>query len=173
MAANVISEKVHPERGMTMHVLVIVLVVLGVLAIFLELLMPGWDSYVGVFVGIAAFGIAAAVAIIALESALFFVGALVLLLALGGYGLYFFIKKRQLHGSIILTEVDDAPQEDVSGFLGKEGRTVTLLRPSGDVDFNGVRRLVSSDGPFIDKGTKVRVTATQANKIIVCAIDGN
>jgi len=158
---------------MTMHVLVIVLVVLGVLAIFLELLMPGWDSYVGVFVGIAAFGIAAAVAIISLDSALYFVGALLALLAVGGYGLYFFIKKRQLHGSIILTEVDDAPQEDVSGFLGKEGKAVTLLRPSGDVDFNGVRRLVSSSGPFIDKGTRVRVTETQANRIIVCAIDGN
>ena len=158
---------------MTMHVLVIMLVIVGVLAIVLELLMPGWDSYVGVFVGIAAFAIAAGVAVIALESAAYFVGALLLFLLLGGYGVYFFIKKRQLHGGIILTDVDDAPQVDLSGFVGKEGRTVTLLKPIGDVDFNGVRMQASSDGPFIDKDTKVRVLETQANKIVVSAIEGN
>jgi len=163
----------NPERGITMHVLVIALVVLGIVAIFLELLMPGWDSYVGVFVGIAAFAVAAGVAVVALDGAIFFVGAIMALLLVGGYGLYFFIKKRQMHGGMILTEVDDAPQVDVSGFLGKEGKTVTLLRPVGDVDFNGVRVQASSSGPFIDKGTKVRVTGTQANKIIVCAVDGN
>ena len=156
-----------------MHVLVIALVVVGVLAILLELLMPGWDSYIGVFVGIAAFVVAACIAAIALEGGVFFVGALIALLLVGGYGLYFFIKKRQMHGGMILTEVDDAPQVDFSGFLGKEGKAVTLLKPVGDVDFNGVRVQASSNGPFIEKGTMVRVTETQANKIIVCAVDGN
>jgi len=158
---------------MTMHVLVIALVVVGVLAIFLELLMPGWDSYAGVFVGIGAFVAAAVIAVVSLEGAVYFVGAIIALLAFGGYGLYFFMKRRQLHGGMILTEVDDAPQVDVSGFLGKEGKTVTLLKPVGEVDFNGVRMPVSSSGPFIEKGVKVRVTETQANKIIVCAVDGN
>ena len=156
-----------------MHVLVVVLVALGVLAIFLELLMPGWDSYIGVFVGIAAFGIAAAVAVITIDNAMFFVGALVALLVVGGYGMYFFIKRRQLHGSIILTDVDDAPQIDVSGFMGMEGKALTLLRPVGEVDFNGVRMQVSSTGQFIEKGTKVRVTEAQANRIIVAAVNGN
>ncbi|MCL2378198.1 MAG: hypothetical protein FWC77_03635 [Defluviitaleaceae bacterium] len=156
-----------------MHVLVIALVVIGVLAIFLELLMPGWDSYIGVFVGIAAFAFAAGIAVIAVDGAIYFVGAIVALLVAGGYGLYFFIKKRQLHGGMILTDVDDAPQVDVSGFLGKEGKTVTLLRPSGDVDFNGVRMQASSDGPFIERGVKVRVTETQANKLIVRVVGGN
>ena len=156
-----------------MQALVIVLVVLGVLAIFLELLMPGWDSYIGVFVGIAAFGFAAAISIIALDGAIYFIGAILALLLIGGYGLYFFFKKRQLHGGMILTDVDDAPQVDISGFLGKEGKTVTLLRPSGDVDFNGVRMEARSDGPFIEKGVKVRVTEAQANRIIVSAVDGN
>jgi len=162
-----------PERGMTMHVLVIALIVLGVLAIFLELLMPGWDSYVGVFVGIAAFAVAAGIAVVTLDGAIFFVGAIIALFVVGGYGLYFFIKKRQLHGGMILTDVDDAPQVDVSGFLGKEGKAITLLKPVGEVDFNGVRMQVSSSGPFIEKGAKVRVTETQANRIIVCEVDGN
>jgi len=158
---------------MTMHVLVIALVVLGVLAILLELLMPGWDAYIGVFVGIAAFGIAAAVSVIFLEGAIFFVGALLVLLVVGGYGIYLFIKRKQLHGGMILTEVDDAPQVDVSGFVGREGMAVTVLRPAGDVDFNGVRVEASSDGPFIEKGARVRVVATQANRIIVNAVNGN
>ena len=157
-----------------MYALVIGLVVLGVLAIFLEMLMPGWDAYVGVFVGIVAFAVAAGVAISSsIEGVIFFIGALVALLVVGGYGMYLFLKRRQFSNGMILTEVDDAPQEDVSGFLGMEGRAVTLLRPVGDVDFNGVRMQVSSDGPFIEKGAKVRVTETQATKIIVCAIEGN
>ena len=156
-----------------MHVVVIALVVLGLFVIFLELLMPGWDSYVGVFVGVAAFAIAAGIALIALENAAYFVGALVALLAVGGYGIYFFFKKKQLHGTMILTEVDDAPKVDMSGYVGKEGRALTLLRPVGDADFNGVRTQVISDGPFIEKGTKVRVVETQASKIIVSAIEGN
>ena len=156
-----------------MHVLVIALVVVGVLAILLELLMPGWDSYVGVFVGIIAFVVAAVIAVIALDGGIYFVGAILALLVAGGYGLYFFISKRQLHGGMILTEVDDAPQVDISGFMGKEGKAITLMRPIGEVDFNGVRMQASSDGPFIEKGTKVRVTETQATKIIVCAVEGN
>jgi len=158
---------------MTMHVLVIVLVVLGVVAIFLELLMPGWDSYIGVFVGIAAFGIAAAIAIVFLDGALFFVGALLALLLIGGYGMYLFIKRKQLHGGMILTEVDDAPQVDLSGFVGKEGRVITVLRPAGDVDFNGIRREASSDGPFLEKGTRVRVVEIEGTKIVVAPIEAN
>ena len=74
---------------------------------------------------------------------------------------------------IFLKEVDEAPQVDVKGFVGKEGKTVTLLRPYGDVDFNGIRMQVSSDGPFIDKGTKVQVIETQGTKIIVRAVEEN
>ena len=156
-----------------MHVLVIALVVVGVLALFLELLMPGWDSYIGVFVGITALGFAAALAVIFLQNAIYFVGAALALLLLGGYGMYLFIRRRQLHGGMILTDVDDAPKVDMSGFVGKEGKAITLLRPVGEADFNGVRVQVSSDGPFIEKGTRVRVVETQATKVIVHAINEN
>ena len=156
-----------------MHVLVIALIAIGVVAVFLELLMPGWDSYVGVYVGIIAFIVAAVIAVVALDGGLYYVGAIVAIIALSGYALYFILKKRQFHGGMILTDVDDAPQVDVSGFLGKEGKAVTLLRPSGDVDFNGVRMQVTSDGPFIEKGTKVRVIEARSNRIVVSAVDGN
>jgi len=156
-----------------MHVLVIALVVVGVVAIFLELLMPGWDSYIGVFVGIIAFVAAALIAVFALDGAIIYLAAIFGLLALGGYGMYLFIKKHQRQGGMILTDVDDAPQVDFSGFLGKEGKAVTLLRPVGDVDFNGVRLQASSEGQFIEKGTKVVVTETQANRIVVRVVEGN
>ena len=156
-----------------MYPLVIGLIVIGVLAIFLEMLMPGWDAYIGVFVGIVALGAAAGVAITTIQGAIFFIGALAALLVVGGYGMYLFLRRRQYHSGMVLTDVDDAPRVDVSGFLGMEGRAVTLLRPVGDVDFNGVRMQVTSDGAFIEKGTKVRVTQTQASKIIVCAVEGN
>ena len=156
-----------------MYGLVIGLVVIGVLAIFLEMLMPGWDAYIGVFVGIIAFAVAAGVAINTIDGAIFFIGALAALLVVGGYGMFLFMRRRQFNSGMVLTDVDDAPQVDVTGFVGMEGKAVTLMKPYGDVDFNGVRVQASSDGPFIEKGTKVRVTETQATKIIVSAVEGN
>jgi len=158
---------------MTMHVLVIGLVVLGLVAIFLELLMPGWDAYIGIFVGIAAFAFAAAVSVIFLDGAVYFIGALIALLLVGGYGMYVFIKRKQLHGGMILTDVDDAPRIDLSGYVGKEGKAVTVMRPAGEIDLNGVRVEAHSDGLFIEKGAKVRVVSAQSNKLVVSLVDGN
>jgi len=81
--------------------------------------------------------------------------------------------RRRRDIGIVLREVDNAPQEDLSGFLGKEGKSVTLLRPVGDVVFDGRRMQVTSDGPFIDRGARVRVIDVQANKIIVSEVYGN
>jgi membrane-bound serine protease (ClpP class) len=84
------------------------------------------------------------------------------------------LKKKQLQGKLILSETLEVPRvENLSEYMGKEGKAATLLKPFGEVDFNGVRVQVTSNGPMIEVGTKVRVIETQSNKIIVCAVEGN
>ena len=57
--------------------------------------------------------------------------------------------------------------EDLEYFLGKEGRTITTLRPAGISDFDGVRLDVVSDGEFIQKDIPVRIVSVQGRRIVV------
>jgi len=156
-----------------MYILIIVLIVVGILGIFLELLMPGWDSYVVFGMGLLALVAAAVLAMVSSVSTFFVIAIGLALVVFGGVTLYVILRKKQLDSGLMLTDVDEAPQVDVSGFMGKEGKAVTLLRPVGEVDFNGVRIQATSGGPYIEVGQKVRVTQAQANKVVVSAVEGN
>lgn len=56
---------------------------------------------------------------------------------------------------------------DMQFFLDKTGTTLTILRPSGTVDFDGVKLDVVSEGDFIPKGTEVKVIKVEGRKIVV------
>lgn len=57
--------------------------------------------------------------------------------------------------------------EDMEYFIGKVGTTLTVLRPSGLADFDGVRLDVVSDGGYISLGTKVEIIKIEGRRIIV------
>lgn len=57
--------------------------------------------------------------------------------------------------------------EDLEYFVGKEGKAITVLRPAGTADFDGVRLDVVSEGEFIQKGTEVLITSVQGRRIVV------
>ena len=57
--------------------------------------------------------------------------------------------------------------DDMSYFLGSEGKTITALRPSGTADFSGVKLDVVSEGEYIPKNTTVIITKIVGNRIIV------
>jgi len=57
--------------------------------------------------------------------------------------------------------------EDLNYFVGSEGVTLTVLRPSGTADFNGVKLDVVSDGEFIPKGSNVIISKVEGNRIVV------
>ncbi|MBE5797334.1 MAG: hypothetical protein E7327_08155 [Clostridiales bacterium] len=60
--------------------------------------------------------------------------------------------------------------EDMEVFVGREGTTSTVLRPTGIADFDGVRLNVSSEGSFVQPGTKVRIISVEGQKILVRAV---
>ena len=57
--------------------------------------------------------------------------------------------------------------EDMEVFLGREGRTTTVLRPTGIAEFDGVRLNVVSEGEFIQADTSVRVVRIEGSRILV------
>jgi membrane-bound ClpP family serine protease len=156
--------------------LAVVLLAIGTLALLLELLIPGFDGFICGIVGIIALVFSAVLAVIYHPHGWLVVCFGVSVLGLLGGILYHFVTKRQLQGRVILK---DTLQEDIntigdlSSLIGKEGTTVTILRPYGEADFNGIRMEVSSGGPMIARGTKIRVMETQGTKIIVSEEGGN
>ena len=152
--------------------LCIILLVLGIIFLLMEMWLPGIE-YFAIF-GLIALAISAVLAILHVDNGWIIVVGQIIVVACFLTYTFRYMKRKQLQGKLILSETLDSPSAlDLSGFLGKEGKAVTLLRPYGEVDFNGIRIQVSSNGPMIDKGTNVRVIETQSNKIIVSAIEGN
>ncbi len=57
--------------------------------------------------------------------------------------------------------------DDYTAFLGQFGTAVTLLRPSGTAEIDGVRLSVVSEGEFIAEGTPVQVVMVQGSRVVV------
>ena len=146
--------------------LAILLFVVAMVAFMAELLMPGSEIF-GI-TGLISLGFSAVLAVLFVPFGLLFVIGQAVIFALF---LRFFIRQvrqRQLQGKIILhdTLTEDKPH-NLADFIGKSGVTATSLRPYGEAEFDGVRVEVSSGGPLIEQGVKIRTIAVRESKLIV------
>ena len=57
--------------------------------------------------------------------------------------------------------------EDLKELIGKTGKTLTVLRPSGCADIEGIHLDVVTQGEYIEKGTFVSVIRVEGNRIVV------
>ena len=73
--------------------------------------------------------------------------------------------------AMILNDEEDANvldvSEDLKVFVGKEGVTTTVLRPTGMAEIEGIRLNVESEGDFIPKDTAVKVQRVDGRNVIV------
>ena len=86
-------------------------------------------------------------------------------------------KGRLSRSKIILTERESneagyRSAEDMQVFLGKEGETTTVCRPTGMAEFDGVKLNVVSEGEFLPAGTRVRIVQVEGSRIVVRVIKG-
>lgn len=148
----------------------LLLFVAGILLIFLEFFLPG--------------AISGTLGVLALIFSLFLAGedgiqmGVSILIAIFLSVLVFFImikifnKKLVLFNKMVLSE--SAKKEDgyVSNInrtdlLGKEGISLTILRPSGTVIINNERVDVVSEGGFIEQNAVVKVIKVEGARIVV------
>lgn len=59
---------------------------------------------------------------------------------------------------------------DMQALIGREGVSLTPLRPSGMADFDGLRLDVASSGEFIPQGAKVRIDRVEGLRVLVRAL---
>lgn len=150
----------------------LVLIVIGMILITVEMIIPGFGAA----------GISGGIALIAgliigsegsLPGAMFSLLIVVVLLAIIAILIFKSAIRGKLSKSpvVLNTAIDAASteltQKEAAELVGKTGRTLTSLRPSGIAMIDGRRMDVVSDAEFIDKDTEVVVTEVDGVKITV------
>ena len=57
--------------------------------------------------------------------------------------------------------------KDLGALIGKEGISITPLRPSGTATIDGKRIDVVTEGIFLPKDTKIKVISVEGNRVVV------
>ena len=154
--------------------LALVLLAVGLLAIFLELIVPA----AGV-IGIAGFGCLVAAVVLGYVDGGTVPGTIMLLLvviitpaailiALKVFPKTFVGKRFILRG-VLGKETDEnsASGREYPNLLGKEGIAHTVIRPSGTMQADGKKYNVVTNGEYIKKNAAVKITAVEGNRIVV------
>lgn len=152
----------------------IALLILGFVCAVVEIAVPG-------------FGIPGIAAVICLISGIFCVSdsvmegifvTLVVMVLLGTImtTILWLLAKGKLRSPLILREAQKKEQgyissSDLTYLLGKRGRAITDLRPSGAADFDEVRFDVLSEADYIEKGAALEIVKVNGSKMIVKQVD--
>ncbi len=149
------------------------LFLLGVVLLLVEAFIPGF----GVF---GAGGLVAVLVSIVLSSVSAVTGLRTLLFSLfisgvAGYLAFKYFQRKGLLRRFLNLESSTREQgfsssADLTFLLGKQGFSVTPLRPAGIVELDDARFNVVSEGAFITTGEAVKVIKVEGNRIVVRSI---
>ncbi len=153
---------------------VIFLFLFGIIFLLVEAFAPGF--------GIAGMGGLAAVfaaIVLAATSAttglyMFFISFFAACIA--GYGAFKYFQRKGALKSIILSttatrEAGYSSSADYTPLLGKKGRAVTPMNPSGIVEIEGNKYDTVSDGDYIYPDSSVEVIKVEGNRIVVRSVE--
>ncbi|MFO7636628.1 MAG: hypothetical protein R6W96_04905, partial [Clostridia bacterium] len=139
-----------------------VVLLIGLALLILEVFVPGFGvaGILGIIVIIAGILLTAQT----LFEALIMFLILLVILAVIAVVIIKSASKGKLNKKLVLKdrltkEQGFSSTEDMEVFLGREGKSVTMLRPSGIGIFDGVRLDVVSVGTYIEKDAPIKITA--------------
>jgi membrane-bound serine protease (ClpP class) len=154
----------------------IVLIVVGFLLLAAELIFPS-----GVLAAFALAAIAIGIALTFSQDAT--IGVITLLVVfvalpvLGGLVLHYW-PKTPIGKRLILqtpgagaTLASTPENQELEQLIGRFGRTVSELRPSGFTNFDGKRVDTITEGMMVDPGQWVRCVGVRAGKVVVRPVD--
>lgn len=144
-----VAELFIPSGGI-LSVLSIGALGVGVSMAFFNDVAIGWYSLIGVFIALPIVG-----------------GVLLRLWPKTPMGKRFILEAPQDDGSAALM----ASHEELENLVGKIGKTISVLRPAGMVDFEGRRVDSITEGMMIQPGQTVRCVEVRAGKVLVRPVD--
>ena len=164
----------HYSIYYTMSWLAIFLIGLGILLLFIEIfLLPGFGAagvpglvLIGIGVGVVWHKFGWQIAL------MYAGGAVVVTVPIAILGLWL-APRTKFGKSLILDTAENradgfqAPPPGLVELVGKSGRAITPLRPSGAALINGRRVDVVTLGEFIETETEVEVLAVEGNRVVV------
>lgn len=148
----------------------ILLLVIGLILVFIEMMIPGFGAP-GITGGIS---LIAGIILTAknVEQGLTLAIIVIVIIAVMMTCVVLFFRNGKSKSPIKLQEKMDPSEyflseKDMSYLLGTTGVASTDLRPAGKCEINGVTFDVRSEGSFITKNTKVKIARIQGNTLIV------
>lgn len=156
-----------------MHGLMVLLFLLGALLLIIELSVPGFGvaGIVGVISLIG--GIVVASQILPPTILIFIIIIIALFIICALYWLYKSATKGGRVSKLLLLRTSTAKEEGYSSvntydnLIGKTGKAITKLRPTGTAEINGEKYDVITDGEFISDGSPIKVVKVEGFRIIV------
>ena len=152
-----------------------VLLVSGLFMICLEIFLPG--GIIGIFGGLALAG-AIVIGYLAFGSGKGTIIAISIIMLLG-ITVVLWIKyfpKTMIGKSLTLSMNEKDFKSSNAQFrelVGKEGETLTELRPAGIITIDGSKHDVVTEGNLINQGQRVRVIKVEGNRIVVRQVNKN
>ena len=156
---------------MSMVTICIIVLIIALICLVVEMFIPGFGFF-GIS-GLILMAVSAVLAIMYIPYGWVFVTAQALVIIAFVYLIYRRIRNKQLYSNLIMSETlqEDIPAiGDLDSLIGKEGQALTTLRPFGEAGFNGRQLEVCSDGPYIERGAKVKVTEIRNSRVMVTEI---
>jgi len=148
----------------------ILILLLGLILLIIEMFTPGFGVAGGLGLILLVAGI-----ILTASTPLEALVMIVILLVILGIALTVVLHsaaKGRLSKTLILKdslnkEAGYIGTQDLEYFVGKEGTALTVLRPAGTAEFDGIRLDVVSEGDYIPKNSKVRIVQVTGPRIVV------
>lgn len=145
---------------------ILILLLLGAALMFLEVFLPGMIAGIAGFVCLVA-AVVVGYTEFGFVTGNYVLGAVVLGLALGTFcWLRYFPESRLARRFIAQGTVGDIGTEKPE-LVGCTGEALTQLRPCGMALINGKRVDVVTEGPLLEKGTRLRVVAVEGLRVVV------
>ena len=160
------------EALSNMSTLALIIFIAGILLIAAEMFFPGFGIAGGIGILLLFVGVIMTAKTVAQG---FIMGAVILvILAVLLAILLRSASKGRLSRSIVLRDRTDAASgfsgtEDMHALVGRKGSALTVLRPAGIADIDGVRLDVVTQGEFLNSGAAVEVVEVEGNRIVVRA----
>ena len=147
----------------------IVLLIAGFVLVGIEMSIPGF-GLPGIS-GIASMAIGILMTAKTLEAGLIMVVVIIVLSAIMMAVIMTLLSSKKTKVPIVLK--DDVKGEeflnasDMEYLIGKTGVAATDLRPGGKGSFDGIYLDILSEGMYVNKGKRIKITNIKGNKIIV------
>jgi len=151
------------------EVIGIVLLIAGFVLVGIEMSIPGF-GLPGIS-GIASMAIGILMTAKTLEAGLIMVVVIIVLSAIMMAVIMTLLSSKKTKVPIVLK--DDVKGEeflnasDMEYLIGKTGVAATDLRPGGKGSFDGIYLDILSEGMYVNKGKRIKITKIKDNKIIV------